>query len=97
MLSMVDIAYRIEGPAAPASRSCVSMALLRGVESTNTPLWTYVTLRRPDTCHKTVVHCSGGELRKFTASDAIVRVPTTKALSSTKKPGLWFGAAFAGS
>jgi hypothetical protein len=39
----------------------------------------------------------GSALRKFTASEAIVRVPTTSAPSSTKNLGLWLGAALAGS
>src|SRR5688500_14366900 len=40
---------------------------------------------------------SGSEPRELTASEAIVRVPTTSAPSSTKNLGLWLGAAFAGS
>jgi len=39
----------------------------------------------------------GAEVRKSAARKASVRVPTTRALSSTKNRGLWFGAAFAGS
>ena len=46
---------------------------------------------------RSVGYCFDSEPRKFTAKDAMVRVPITRALSSTKKPGLWFGAAFAGS
>ena len=54
---------------------------------------------QPDRSHtgcRLMVHLSGCALRKFTARDAMVRVPTVKAFPSTKKSGLWFGAAFAG-